>query len=611
MAENPVVQLNELYQQFCDRKIGRRELILRASGLGLSAVALSRFFNAIPASAQDASPAASPVASPAATYPPIKSITRDEYKARLAEKFPFTKDPGAAKKGGKLIMGESATSDLNTFNPVLANSFPTVDVNALMFEYLSGSSPVDGSFVPGLADSWEIASDGKTYTFHLHPGVTWHDGKPFTADDVVFSFDAQANPKTGSSYTSSFVGAVASYKKLDDLTVQVIAVDVFAPVVFLGNAVAPIVAKHLWESVPFDKWKADPGSTAKDPSRIVGTGAFKFKERNEADGTTTLIRNDAYYDGPPIVDQFIFQTRPDDTAAIEALRAGEVDFVDAVPPSDVKSLKAQANLDVALYPSFFFRFYGYNLDPAKTPLFQDVKVRKALFIALDRQSVVDNIQFGFAEVAQGTQPQLSPAYAPDQIKTKYTFDPEGAKKLLDDAGWKVGGDGIRAKDGTTLAFEVMYGRSTENDQTIAYMQQAWKAIGVAMTPNPVDFSKVLVPAISENFNYQIAFLAFQWTVSGDQSAMFSSDQYKQGFNFMKYSNPAVDKLNQQANRELDDKKRRQLLIDSANLVNEDLPVGILSFRQGRTGYNKKRLHNFVPNALGGLLWSVSFVWVES
>jgi peptide/nickel transport system substrate-binding protein len=603
MAENPVSRLNELYLQFCDGKIDRRQFVAKAGTLGLSAASLAYFFRAIPATAQEASPAA--------TFPPFTSIKRDEWKAQLAEKFPFTKDIGAQSTGGKVIYADLASSDMNTFNGILADSAPTIEFTGLMFENLIGSSPIDGQYVPSLADYWEIAEDGKTYTFHLHPGVTWHDGQPFTADDVVFSFGAQASDDTGSSYTSTFKAAVASYRAIDAQTVEVVAADVFAPVVFFGNSYCPIMPKHIWENVAFKDWAADPGSTGEDPSRVVGTGFIKFKERNEGEGTTTFEINKSYWDGPAVYDELIFQTRPDDTAAVEALRAGEVDIFDDVPQPDVASLQQEPDLDVALYDTFNFGYYAYNLDPAKTPLFQDVKVRQALLYAVDRQSIVHNILLDLAEVANGSQPKLSIAYAPDQIKTVYNFDPDKAKQLLDEAGWTASGGGTRSKDGTELKFEVMYGSgSAVSDQVIAAIQENWKDVGVAMTPNAVDFSKVLVPALTDNHNFQVVFLGFQWDVTGDQTAMFSTDSYVGGFNQGKYSNPQVDELNKEAQRELDPEKRKQLLIDSANLVNEDLPVVVLWFRKGRTGYNKTRLHNFVPNALAGWYWSLPFVWVS-
>jgi len=577
--------------------------MIRAGALGISAASVATFMRGVPASAQDASPAASPTGDLSFT-----SMTAAEATAQTLAAFPMEE---AASTGGKVIMGELASSSLSTTNIILADNSPTIPVMALVFESLVGSSPVDGQYIPGLADHWTIAEDGKTYTFFLREGVTWHDGTPFTADDVIFSMDAQANPETGSSYTSTFNNTVESYTKIDDLTVQLVAKAVMAQVVFLGSMYAPVMAKHLWENVAPADWATDPGSTGEDASRVIGTGPLTFVELNTADAVARFAPYENYYDQKPVFEEFISQPWPDETSAIEALRAGQIDFYENVPPSDVESLQAEDSLDVALYDTYSFGFYGTNLDPEKTTLFQDVKTRQAMAYAIDRQSIVDNIQLGFAEVAQGSQPVLSIAYAPDQIKTHYNFDPEKAKQLLTDAGWADSdGDGVVELDGQKFEFEIMYGSgSATSDQIVAYIQEAWAAVGIKATPSAVDFSAVLVPAITENFNYQLAFLGFNWDATGDQSAMFSSDQYKTGFNFMKYSNPEVDTLNKKANETIDPDARREALIEAANLVNEDLPVLVISFRKDRTAYNT-RIHNFYPNALGGLLWSVPFLWVS-
>jgi peptide/nickel transport system substrate-binding protein len=530
--------------------------------------------------------------------------TREEYYARLREEFQLPESPTT---GGTYIIGN--TTDIGTTNLLLGSDDPTNPMMNLVQETLVNSSALEGAYVPGLADSVELAEDGKTYTFRLNQTATWHDGEPFNADDVIFSFEAQSNPDTGSSYTGSFTGSVASWTKVDDYTVEAVATDTFAPIVFFGNSYCPIVPQHIWEGVAPADWASDPGSTGQDPARVVGTGPFKFQEWVQGE-RLTLTRNDEYWDVVPNVDEVIYQVWPDEPAALEALRAGDLDYIEQVSASEVESLQAEESLEVAIYDTYDFGFYGYNLDPEKTTLFQDVEVRQAMLYALDRQSIVDNILLGFGEVANGSQAVLSLAYAPDQIRTKYTYDPEKAQQLLDQAGWALGDDGVREKEGQKLSFELMFPTGTPaTDQQVAYMQEAWAEVGIEAIPNGVDFGAVLVPAITESFDYDIVLLGFSWDVTGDQSAMFSSDQYKVGFNFMKYSNPEVDRLNDEANRELDPERRRELLIEATNLVNDDAPVGIISFRQNRDAYNV-RVTNFHPNDYAGWNWPIQWLSIE-
>jgi len=216
-----------------------------------------------------------------------------------------------------------------------------------------------------------------------------------------------------------------------------------------------------------------------------------------------------------------------------------------------------------------------------------------------------------AEVAQGSQAKLSLAYAPDKIRTKYTYDPAKAQQLLESGGWvDSDGDGVREKGGQKLSFEMMYPTgSASTEQQVAFIQEAWANIGAEAKPNPVDFGSVLVPTITDTFDYQLVLLGFSWDATGDQSAMFSSDQYKVGFNFMKYKNEKVDELNKQANRELDPEKRKELLIESANLVNDDAPVGIISFLQDRMAYNI-RAKGYTPNDYAGWSWPIQYVYIE-
>lgn len=611
MARGIALQLNDLYSDFAAGRIDRRQLIKAAGGLGMSAAGLAAFSKAVPASAQDATPGATPMASPVAggatpeaSYPPFSSITRAEYKAKL--KAWWTEYQAPAKTGGTLIYGDLGSNNITTFNLIVASSDPTLTFLSSVQEFLIGSSPIDGQYVPGLADSWDVATDGKTYTFHLNQSAAWHDGVPFTADDVVFSFTAIQNPDTGCAYTSGFNDVVASFSKADDHTVQVVAKDVLAQVVFLASLFSAVVPQHIWKDVPFKNWKTDPGATGQDASRVIGTGPFKFVEINESEGTSTLAANTDYYDDKPVVDKFIFQTWPDDTSLLEALRTNTIDFYQPVNPPDVATIRANTGTNVQLYDTYVFSWYGYQLDPAKSKLFLDVKTRQALFIGIDRESIVKNIYLDFGEVAVGTQPVLSIAYAPEQIKTHYSYDPAKAKQLLQEAGWVAGSDGILELNGEKFSFEITYGSGGTNDPLAAYLQQQWKALGVDARPNPVDFDTVLDPILTESHDFQMVMLAFSWDVTGDQSAMFKTGH---GFNAMSYSNPQVDQLMEQSNRELDQAKRKQELIEINNIVNEELPIGCMLFRKQRVGYNK-RLHNYYATGNGGWLWSLPYIWID-
>lgn len=588
----------ELMEQYRGGQLSRRMLLRRASALGVMAPVVAALGHVSAAGAQDATPDTAELGG--------ESITYEEFQAQVLEEFPIPED---AVEGGTLINGDS--TDITTLNPMLADNSPTLDVIlGPIFETLVGGSPLGPEYVPSLARQWELDEDGVTYTFYLQENVTWHDGEPFTAADVIMSMDAQSDPSTNSAYTSSFIDTVAAYEAVDDYTVRVTATDIFPQLLFFGNAYFPVMPEHIWGDIPFADWGADVGATGEDPSRIVGTGPFKFVEWNVG-ATVTLTRNEDYWDKVPFIEEFVFQVWPDQSSALEALRSGEIDILAGIPNADAQDIADAENTELAVYDTYSFNFYAYNLDPEKTELFQDVKVRQALFYALDRETLVEEVYYGFGEVAHGTQPILSPAYAPDEIETRYNYDPELAQQLLEEAGWvDEDGDGIREKDGRPLSFELMYtGGVALYEQLVPYMQEAWAEIGVDMVPNPVDFGTVLIPAITENFDYEIALLGFSWDITGDQSAMFSTDQYLNGFNMMRYSNPQVDELFEEAKREFDPERRRELLIEASNIVNNEIPVGILIFSEARVGY-LERVQNYHPNGYGDYLWNLTSLWLE-
>jgi peptide/nickel transport system substrate-binding protein len=193
-------------------------------------------------------------------------------------------------------------------------------------------------------------------------------------------------------------------------------------------------------------------------------------------------------------------------------------------------------------------------------------------------------------------PVLSWAYQPDKMTTRYDYDPAKAEQMLDEAGWVKGADGMRAKDGTPLAFE-MYTYS--GDKTIegyaSVFQENWQAIGVTMTPKYEEFS-AFVTRLTKTFDFQAFLVGFFWNVDPDQQTMWDTKQYGPGFNLYNYSNPKVDDLLEKALRTLDKAERTQDYVDAQNLILADAPALIIDFPKDIWGVSK-RLKNFIPNAV--------------
>jgi peptide/nickel transport system substrate-binding protein len=405
-------------------------------------------------------------------------------------------------------------------------------------------------------------------------------------------------------------GVLESYRKIDQFTVEFKALAKVRT--FMGDALGQfnILPEHIWAAIPPADWPNAPGATGQDPAQVIGTGPFKFVEWIPADHIT-VVRNDDYWDkaNVPVIDEFIFRVIPESSANVQALVTGEIDLIESTPPAQAETLKENQDLNVVDFDTFAFNYFTLNQDPAKSTLFVDVRVRQAMMYALDRDLLAETVYFGYATRADGTQPVLSFAYAPDRINTIYNYDPDKARALLAEAGWvDSDGDGIVEKDGQKMSFEVFFSEGVGRyEQQIPYMQQAWREVGIEAFPSAVPFQTLSDAASAGTFSCCVWGLT--WGTSGSQDGVFGSASVPpNGNNVMRYSNAEYDALIPQEKQALDRDQARELLIQQSNIVNDDAAAGILVFTKNINS-SRKWLHNFYPNGYG-LLWSITKSWVE-
>jgi peptide/nickel transport system substrate-binding protein len=546
---------------------------------------------------------ASPVGSPVALTAGGSTMTRAEFKSALLAAFPMD---APQKQGGTVVLGSNG--DISTTNPLLASDSTTINLLGQVFEPLLGASPIDGRPVPALADSWTVSDDGLIYTFKLNQDAKWQDGADVTADDVAFSFDAVLDPNLNSQYRSQVREVVKSYRVVDADTFEITATDRF--VTFLYNAPASvfIVPKHIWGSVPFEQWSFDGGSTGEDLSRIVGTGPFLFKAW-EPGQRVTLAKNSSYYDTVPSIDEFVMVVQPETDTLVRSLESGDVDVVEILPAPDTAKIQNTPGLQVAIYDIYQITYFVMNMDGKRVPAFSDQRVRQALYQALDRKSITDNIFLGFGEPAVGTQPPLSPSYDPSSMQPSYAYDPNAAKQLLADAGWTdTNGNKTVDKDGHDLKLTITYvGGDATVDSMLAYMQEAWKQVGVDVELQNI--SGDLLQQQLYHGDFDMSLLAISLTPDGSQGLLFNCNAITTGFNFGAYCNQDYDALDAQQLREFDPARRAQIQVQLSQMIWRDLPIGPIRFGVARTGYSTT-MHNFCPNGYG-FLWSLPFVWVDS
>ena len=324
-----------------------------------------------------------------------------------------------------------------------------------------------------------ISADGKVITMTLRDDITWSDGQPITADDFVFTYDMVINPKNtvSSQYPYDHVDSV---KAPDPHTVVITFKEPFAP--WLATLWHSILPKHILQPV-FDKdGTIDNAEWNRKPT--VGAGPYVFAEWESGSFARFTARQD-YWGGKPKIDEIFIKFVPDDASQTAAMKAGDADLGTFPPLSDVPALK-DAGLSVPIEPSGYNEGFFFNLDPKKGhPALQDVRVRQAIALALDREALNKNLLLGL------TQPPKSfwdayPAYVDPSVQV-YPFDPEKAKQLLDDAGWKdTNGDGVRDKGGKELVLRYLTTTRDIRQNTQAVAQQQLADVGIKVELSALD-----------------------------------------------------------------------------------------------------------------------------
>jgi len=423
----------------------------------------------------------------------------------------------------------AVSSNPATLNPLLDDSGASQSGYELMFESLVKPDPSTGTPIPGLAASWDQSGDGLQWTFHIRPNVTWHDGQPFTADDAKFTFDAIQDPGTKTPYRSRFSN-IASFGAPDKSTFTVTLKVADCPFL-ITTMQTPIVPKHLLSA------SADINADEFNSSRPVGTGPFMFKEWQRSDHLT-LTANPNYWQGRPKIDQWIRRTVSDDNVLQALLKTGEIDYGN-VSFGAMQELQALPHLTFQSAASpILITFIAYNLD---RPLFQDKRVRQALTRAIDRQAIVTSLLSDQGEVLDSSLPSVSWAYTSNV--PRFPYDVDAAKRLLNEAGWTLGPDGILQKAGTRFAFTLATNSSNKERTAIATIaQDAWRKVGIDMQPQLLETNTFFAKyQQSRDFDAIVAGGA-GLTIDPDQTNFWSSKSIPAGTNFVHYNNAKVDQL---------------------------------------------------------------------
>ena len=494
---------------------------------------------------------------------------------------PTSASSGSGQFANTVVFG--STGEPLSLNPLLDDSANSRNVWELIFEGLVRPDPAVGTPAPWLADSWTSSPDGLTWQFHIRPNVRWSDGRPFTADDVKFTFQTVLDPKTKTPFRTRFDN-VAAYDAPNPETFQVTLKGPDCP--FLSTTMlVGILPKHLLQGT------ADINRDEFNSDRPVGTGPYMFKEWRRGE-YLTLVANPTHWRGKPKIDQWIRRVVLNDNVRDQQLKTGEIDY-SSIAPTSIADLTAEQHLRLASVSSPTSIIYiAYNLD---RPLFQDKRVRQALSHGVDRQGILDSVLFGEGDLVDSAIPFQSWARS-DNVPT-FRFDLDKARKLLTEAGWTAGPDGILQKNDSRFAFSLSIQAGDQRRLGVATIaQDAWRKLGLQVQIEQLEAAALTAKYLQAHDFDAVIGGGLGFTIDPDQTRFWSAREYPSGANFVHYVNPTVDKLLDEARTVpgCDPAARKVLYQQFQQLVAEDQPWTFLYSARNPVIINK-RVQNAAPS----------------
>jgi peptide/nickel transport system substrate-binding protein len=462
--------------------------------------------------------------------------------------------------GDIIVRGD--IGDASNLIPILASDSASHSIAGLIYNGLVKYDK-NMNIVGDLAESWDISKNGLVITFHLRKGVKWHDGRPFTAKDVLYTYQVTVDPKTPTAYAGDFL-KVKKAEVLDDYTFRVTYDKPFAPsLISWSSAILP---RHLLEGQDITK-----SSLARHP---VGTGPYLFKEWL-AGQKIVLVSNADYFEGRPYVGGHVTRIIPDMATMFLELRARNIDMMGLTPLQYTRQTENnlfRQSFDKYRYLAFAYTYLGYNL---KHPFFVDKRVRQAISYAINKEEIISGVLLGLGKPATGPYKPGTWAYN-ENVKT-YSYNPQKARELLRAAGWtKTNNDGFLEKDGLPFTFELITNQGNETRQKCAeIIQRQLKEVGIDVKIRILEWAAFINDFINKR-RFEAVILG--WTIPLDPDAYdvwHSSKTAPEELNFISYKNPEVDALLEKARSTFDQKLRKKYYDRFQEILVEDQPYTFL------------------------------------
>lgn len=519
--------------------------------------------------------------------PPSASDTNSSSPAMTA-----SKEDETPADGDWLIVRLPA--EMEHLNPFTSQDAYSSSINSLIFDTLLDMDNRTLELIPKLATSWEISDDKLTYTFHMRQDAHFTDGQPVTAHDVKFSFDTVMNPKVNAPHLRNYFQDIVSCEAVDDYTVKFVSnKPYFRHLLMLGGL--EVIPRHIYSEGDFNNHPRN-----RNP---IGSGPYIIESWTTGQ-QITLVRNENYWGEKPHILKRIYKIITNDEAAFQVLTRGEMDSMDIRPELWVKrtdSPSFASRFNKFDYFSGGFSYIGWNM---RRPMFSDKKVRQALTMLLDRYTIRDTVYYGLAEIVTGTAFIDDPEY--DRSIQPWPFDPEAAKRQLDEAGWKDSdNDGIRDRDGVPFRFELLLSNDRPEYEIMATVyQEELKRAGISMSIRQLEWATFLQSINEQKFDACV----LGWTTPpyfDPYQLWHSSQTMPGGSNAVGFVNAEADRLMEEARTEFDRGKRIELYHKFHAILHEEQPYTFLFCRKSLMAVDKRFRNTIVyPRGMDSKEWWV-------
>jgi peptide/nickel transport system substrate-binding protein len=492
--------------------------------------------------------------------------------------------------GGSLTEGEVGTP--RTANPILAFTDADKDVTALVYAGLMRRDD-SGNLVPDLASSYSVSPDDLTYDFILKKNIYFDDGKPITADDIIFTINKTQDAAIKSPVRADW--ADVTVKKINDSEVQFILKQPYAP--FLDNTTLGILPQHIWENISDDQFIFSNYNI-----QPVGDGPYRVynisKDKNGVPQSYTLVPSSHYFGVKPYISKIILDFYPDESHAFDALEAREIDSLVGLDPNDATVL-ASNSASIHILTKAVPRLFGIFFNQNQNPVFADKAVRQALSFAVDRQSIVKNVLHGYGIPIDSPVPQGILKISSSSLSTldsglSTSSNIALATSTLEKNGWKLGTDGIYAKTVNkkvqTLTFSITTANSPDLVAATNMIAGQWRAVGAKVTVNIFEYSD-LQNSISARSYDSLLFGQYVGTGLDLYAFWHSSQRNSPGLNIAQYVNSSADKDLSDARTTTSSKTQLADLSTFQTIFSQDVPAVFL--------YSPDLIY-VIPNKLKGV-----------